>query len=180
VENSFGKFIVGVLVQANYGGRQEMRLAGLPIGKELLEFSPPKYNETSPSSARKGQESGSIIVIVATDAPLNATQCQRLARRASLGISRMGGKGGNGSGDIFLAFATGNPGAFSLDKITAVRQFPNEAMDDFFTAVVDATEEAICNALVAGRDMTGIQGNSVSGLPKPLVQSFLREHGLLR
>jgi len=180
VENSFGRFIIGVLVQANYGGRKEMRLAGLPIGKDLLDFSLPKFNETSPSSAMKERETGSIIVIVATNAPLNATQCQRLARRASLGISRMGGKGGNGSGDIFLAFATGNPGAFSLDRITAVKQFPNVGMDELFTAVGEATEEAICNALVAGRDMTGIQGNSAYGLPKSLVQSFLRAHALLK
>jgi D-aminopeptidase len=180
VETSFGKFIVGVLVQANYGDRKEMRLAGLPIGQELLEVFLPTYNETSPSSAPKERETGSIIVIIATNAPLNPTQCQRMARRASVGISRMGGKGGNGSGDIFLAFATENPWAFSLDKITAVKQFPNEGMNDLFTAVGEATEESICNALAAGRDMIGIQGNSVHGLPKILVQEFLREHSLLK
>ncbi len=92
----------------------------------------------------------------------------------------MGGKGGNGSGDIFLAFATGNPGAFSNDKLTAIKRFPNDGMDPLFTAVADATEEAILNALVAGRDMSGIQGNSVKGLPKKEVQDFLREHGLLK
>jgi L-aminopeptidase/D-esterase-like protein len=92
----------------------------------------------------------------------------------------MGGTGGNGSGDIFLAFATGNPGAFSLEAVTSVKQFPNEGMNPFFTAVAEAVEEAICNALVAGRDMTGIQGNSVRGLPKREVQDFLKEHGLLK
>ncbi len=184
VESALGAFTVGVLVQANYGVRGEMRLGGLPIGKDLREVPLPVVHDI-PSSTRPlaraatpDRETGSIIVIIATDAPLNATQCQRMARRASVGISRMGGKGGNGSGDIFLAFATGNPGAFSFEGITTVKQFPNEGMNPFFTAVGEATEEAICNALVAGRDMTGIQGNSVRGLPKKEVQDFLREHRL--
>ena len=186
VDSASGAFTVGVLLQANYGVRGEMRLAGLPINKALREVPLPVVHDI-PSSTRPlrgpttpDRETGSIIVIIATDAPLNATQCQRLARRASVGISRMGGKGGNGSGDIFLAFATGNPGAFSLEGITAVKQFPNEGLDPFFTAVGEAVEEAICNALVAGRDMTGIQGNSVRGLPKKEVQDFLRQHGLLK
>ncbi len=186
VESGLGRFTVGVLVQANYGDRDEMRIGGLPIGKALREFPRPLVHDI-PSSTRlmarpanTDRETGSIIVVIATDAPLNATQCQRMARRATAGISRMGGKGGNGSGDIFLAFATGNPGAFSLKEITAIRQFPNEGMDPLFSAVAEATEEAILNALVAGRDMTGIQGNSVRGLPKKEVQAFLREHSLLK
>ena len=183
VENDVGSFTVGVLVQANYGLRNEMRLAGLPIDRALLEFPQPKISAIPDQTAPAGvthRETGSIIVIMATDAPLNATQCTRLASRATIGISRMGGKGGNGSGDIFLAFATGNPGAFSRQKSTSVKQFPNDGMDALFTAAGDATEEAICNALVAGKDMTGIQENSVRGLPKALVQDFLRRHGLLR
>jgi D-aminopeptidase len=186
VESALGNFVVGVLVQTNYGVREEMRIGGLPIGKALREISLPVIHDI-PSSTRllaqatgSDRETGSIIVVIATDAPLNAMQCQRMARRASVGISRMGGKGGNGSGDIFLAFATGNPGAFSLNGITTVKQFPNEGMNPLFTAVGEATEEAILNALVAGRDMTGIQGNSVRGLPKREVQDFLREHALLR
>lgn len=183
VNNEFGSFVVGVLVQANYGGRTEMRLGGLPIDGALRDVPHPVLNEIGGQAAtprRSDRETGSIIVIIATDAPLNATQCTRMANRAPIGIARMGGKGGNGSGDIFLAFATGNPGAFSLKETTSVKQFPNDGMDDLFTAVADATEEAICNALVAGKDMTGIQGNSVRGLPKPLVQDFLRRHGLLK
>ena len=186
VESALGDFVVGVLVQTNYGVREEMRIGGLPIGKALREIPLPVIHDI-PSSTRplaqatgSDRETGSIIVVIATDAPLNAIQCQRMARRASVGISRMGGKGGNGSGDIFLAFATGNPGAFSLNEITIVKQFPNEGMNPLFTAVGEATEEAILNALVAGRDMTGIQGNSVRGLPKREVQDFLREHALLR
>jgi D-aminopeptidase len=186
VENKLGSFTVGVLVQANYGGRDEMRIDGLPIGKALREV-PRGVMHDIPSSTRPRaraatpeRETGSIIVVIATDAPLNATQCRRMARRASVGISRMGGKGGNGSGDIFLAFATGNPGAYSSKEITTAKQFPNEGMDPLFTAVADATEEAILNALVAGRDMTGIEGNSVRALPKKEVQDFLREHAVLR
>jgi len=186
VTGALGDFMVGVLVQANYGSREEMRIGGLPIGKALLEVPLPVIHDI-PSSTRPlarapapDRETGSIIVIIATDAPLNAIQCQRMARRASVGISRVGGKGGNGSGDIFLAFAVGNPGAFSLKQITAVKQLPNEDMNRFFTAVGEATEEAILNALVAGRDMTGIQGNSVRRLPKKEVQEFLREHVLIK
>jgi D-aminopeptidase len=183
IDNDFGSFTVGVLVQANYGVRREMRIGGVPINQALLDVPLPVENDLPGTIAQRRAadlETGSIIVVIATDAPLNAMQCRRLARRATVGISRVGGKGGNGSGDIFLAFATGNPGAFSLKEITAIRQFPNEGMSPFFTAVAEATEEAILNALVAGRDMTGIQGNSVRGLPKKEVQDFLREHGLLK
>jgi D-aminopeptidase len=183
VENGFGTFRVGVLAQANYGGRNEMRLGGVPIGQELLDVPLPVVHEIPGKVARgpaSDGETGSIIVIVATDAPLNATQCIRMARRATVGITRMGGKGGNSSGDIFLAFATGNRGAFSRQLTTSVRQFSNDGMDDLFTAAGEATEEAICNALVAGRDMTGIEGNFVRALPKKQVQDFLRQHGLLR
>jgi L-aminopeptidase/D-esterase-like protein len=186
VESALGRFMVGVLVQTNYGVREEMRIGGVPIGKALLEVPLPVIHDI-PSTTRplaraasSDRETGSIIVVIATDVPLNATQCRRMARRATVGISRLGGKGANGSGDFFLAFATGNPGAFSLKEITTIKQFPNEGMSPFFTAVGEATEEAILNALVAGRDMTGIQGNSVRGLPKKEVQDFLREHDLLR
>ena len=189
VSGAVGNFTVGILVQANYGTRDEMRIGGLPIGKELRDIPRATVNpipsSTRPLLARSGsvaidRETGSIIVVIATDAPLDALQCQRMARRAAVGLARMGGKGGNGSGDIFLAFATGNPGAFSNDKVTALKRFPNDAMDPLFTAVAEATEEAILNALVAGRDMTGIQGNSVRGLPKTEVQKFLKLHGLMK
>ncbi|HET7292768.1 MAG TPA: P1 family peptidase [Vicinamibacteria bacterium] len=183
IENEFGAYTVGVLVQANYGTRKEMRLGGVPIGKQLLEVPLPVLHDLPEAVAgrfRRDADRGSIIVIIATDAPLDSIQCRRLALRAPIGIARMGGKGGNGSGDLFLAFATGNPGAFSLTRATTVTQFPNEGMNGLFTAVADATEEAISNALAAGRDMTGIQGNSVRGLPKTLVQDFLRQHGLMK
>lgn len=189
VDGPLGNFTVGVLVQANYGTRDEMRIAGLPINQALLDVPMPVLHDipssTRPLPARKPsdmkpRETGSIIIIVATDAPLNAIQCQRMARRAAVGLSRMGGKGGNGSGDIFLAFATGNPGAFNNNAITNIRQFPNDNMDPLFTAVAEATEEAILNAMVAARDMTGIEGNTVKRLPKKEVQAFLKAHALSR
>lgn len=189
VAGPLGSFTVGVLVQANYGGRGEMRIGGVPINKALRDIPGPVLNPipstTRPLAARGAafalaRETGSIIVVIATDAPLDAVQCQRLARRATVGLARMGGKGGNGSGDIFIAFATGNPGAFSNDRITSMKHYPNDAMDPLFTAVADATEEAIVNALVAGRDMTGIEGNSVRALPKKEVQEFLKEHRLMK
>ncbi len=188
VEGRLGKYTVGVLVQANYGGRHEMRIAGLPISKALKDVESLVPNaipsSTRPLAQSSGipadSETGSIVVIIATDAPLDALQCQRLARRATVGLSRVGGKGGNGSGDLFFAFATGNPGAFSNVKVTALKRYPNGAMDPLFTAVADATEEAILNAMVAARDMTGIQGNAVRALPKKEVQEFLREHRLLK
>lgn len=188
VSGPLGTFTVGVLVQANFGTREEMRIGGVPIGKALLDSPRPTLHNI-PSSSRPlianvalellERDTGSIIVIVATDAPLDALQSQRMAKRASVGMSRSGGKGGNGSGDIFLAFATGNPGAFSNEKVTPIKRYPNDAMDPLFTAVADATEEAIMNALVAGRDMTGIQDNRVRALPKKEVQEFLRAHSLL-
>ncbi len=186
VASPHGAFTVGVLVQANYGTRAELRIGGVPIGQDLLDHPRPVFHPV-PSTTRPlggaagaGPESGSIIAVVATDAPLDALQCQRLARRVPVGIARTGGKGGNGSGDLFLAFATGNPGAFDPDAVTTVRQFPNAGLDPFFTAVADATEEAIFNALAAGGDMTGIQGNTVPGLPREKVRAFLAGHGLLR
>jgi len=184
VAGPHGAFTLGVLVQANYGTRAEMRLGGLPIGKALLDIPLPDIHPI-PSSTRPlaeapaDGETGSIIVVIATDAPLNSLQCGRLARRAAVGIARTGGKGGNSSGDIFLAFATGNPGAFNPDAVTTVRQFPNPGLDPFFTAAADATEEAIFNAMAAAGDMTGIQGNTVRGLPREVVRAFLGEHGLL-
>ena len=178
--------MVGVLVQANYGTRAEMRIGGLPIDKVLLDYRLPVLHPASSPTRGLGEdatpdlETGSIIVAIATDAPLNAVQCQRMARRAAVGIARTGGKGGNGSGDIFLAFATGNPGAFNPNSVTVIRQFPNAGMDPLFTAVADATEEAIFNAMVAGGDQTGIQGNTVYGLPRKELRRFLAAHGVLR
>jgi D-aminopeptidase len=143
-------YTVGVLVQANHGRQKRLRINGTPI--------PPG------SAIERDGRGGSIIGIVATDAPLLPHQCDRLAQRAGFGVARMGGLGENSSGDFFLAFATGNR---SFDE---VRMLPNEQMDPLFEAVVDATEEAILNALLAARTMTGRDGHTIEAIDVELVR----------
>jgi L-aminopeptidase/D-esterase-like protein len=164
-----GGYTVGVLVQANHGLRHQMRIGGLPMGLELRD------------GLVRSQDSGSIIIVVATDAPLLPHQLKRLARRAALGLARTGSVAGNGSGDIFLAFSTANASAAAADsKVTDLRMLPNDGMGPLFEATVGATEEAIVNALVAGRTMTGYRGNTVVGLPHDKVRAILKRHGLLK
>jgi D-aminopeptidase len=171
-----GGYTVGVLVQANHGLRHQLRIAGLPIGEEI------KDGLVRSSAARPpapDAEAGSIIIVVATDAPLLPNQLKRLARRATMGLARTGSVSGNGSGDIFVAFSTANPGAGEETKVVDVKMLPNDKMGPLFEAVVGATEEAIVNALVAGRTMTGRGGNTVIGLPHDRVQEILKRHGML-
>ncbi len=150
-----GAFKVGALVQSNFGLRHQLSIAGVPVGKEI-----PKAGSQEPFV----REQGSIIVVVATDAPLLPHQLKRLARRAALGLGRTGGAAGNGSGDIMLAFSTANPGAASA--LTAdVRMLSNAQMTTLFDATIFATEEAIVNALCAAETMTGIEGRLVEALP---------------
>ena len=138
-DKSAGKFNIGVFVQANCGRRSQLTIAGVPVGKEI------------PGAVYK-EEAGSIIIVVATDAPLLPTQLKRLARRASLGLARTGSISGNGSGDLFIAFSTANPGAANPGKLThSVETIPNDLLDPIFAGVVQATEEAIVNALVDQR-----------------------------
>ena len=162
-----GGTMLGVLVQANHGLRHQLRIAGLPVGEELA--GPPL----------RQQDAGSIIIVVATDAPLLPHQLQRLARRAALGLARTGSVAGNGSGDLFLAFSTANAGAGETEKLVQVQMLPNEQMGPLFEATVGATEEAIVNALVAGRTTTGRGGKTVPGLPLDRLREILRRHGLL-
>lgn len=162
-----GGYSVGVLVQANHGRRHQLLIAGIPVGLEL------------PAESPKPQDSGSIIIVVATDAPLLPHQAKRLARRASLGLARTGSVSGNTSGDLFVAFSTANPEADS-ERVTKLDAISNEAMGPLFEATVGATEEAIINALVAGRTMTGHKGSKVIGLPHDRVQAILRRHGVLK
>ncbi len=160
---------MGVLVQANHGLRHQMRIGGLPMGLELRD------------GLVRSQDSGSIIIVVATDAPLLPHQLKRLSRRAALGLARTGSVAGNGSGDIFLALSTANASAAAADsKVTDLRMLPNDSMGPLFEATVGATEEAIVNALVAGRTMTGYRGNTVVGLPHDKVRAILKRHGLLK
>jgi D-aminopeptidase len=171
VKTGVGEHRLGVLVQCNYGLRAQLRIAGIPVGAEL-EARPRAAGARTEAPT---DEHGSIIVIIATDAPLLPHQLKRLARRVPLALGRMGSVSGDSSGDIFLAFSTANPHV-DPGAIAAVKRFPNTEITWLFEATVDATEEAIVNALVAGRTMTGINGETVEGLPRDRVREILRRH----
>jgi D-aminopeptidase len=161
-------YAVGVLVQANYGVRETLRIAGVPVGQEL-----PLKSEGPPA---KGDQ-GSIIIVVATDAPLLPHQLKRVARRASLGLGRMGSFAGNGSGDLFLAFSTANAGALGGAPLVQSVSLGNDSLDGLFNATVQATEEAIVNAMVAARDMQGTEGHSAQALPHDALVRLLKQYG---
>ena len=168
-----GGYTVGVLVQCNFGVRQNLRIAGIPVGREIPAPEPYVY---MPSDLG---EHGSIIVVVATDAPLLAHQLKRVARRVTLALGRAGSISGDGSGDIFIAFSTANAGAGAADKAIAVQMMPNGDMNPVFQATVEATEEAIDNALIAAEDMTGFHGHKVIALPHAALQAVLRKYNRL-
>ncbi len=159
VELDSDTYTVGVLVQANYGSRELLRLDGRPVGRLIDAAVTPLPADPSVADA------GSIIVVIATDAPLLADQCKRLARRATVGLARVGGTGGNGSGDIFLAFSTGNRVPLHATKPTSVSTLPAGAMTPLFNAAAEAVEESIWNALCAAETMTGHQGRVVHAIP---------------
>ena len=170
-----GGYTVGVLVQANYGTRDQLTIAGVPVGREIQGAERRASAGPPPPADREG----SIIVVVATDAPLLPHQLERLARRVPMGIARLGGTAGNGSGDIFIAFSTANPGAAADSGVTPLTWLPNDDLTPFFDATVDATEEAIVNALVAADTMTGIDGHTVFALPIEQLQSILKKYNRL-
>jgi D-aminopeptidase len=160
---------VGVLVQANYGLRETLRIAGVPVGQHLTANR--VYSNPEPAAA----ETGSIIVVVATDAPLLPHQLKRIAKRAALGLARVGGMSGNGSGDLFIAFTTARETGAQQDSVT-VRMLLNDRIDPLFNATVLATEEAIVNAMVAARDMSGDQGHTVHAIDHEKLRAVLREY----
>lgn len=162
-----GGHTLGVLVQANYGDRDRFTVAGVPVGKEIVDLRP-NYDVLS---------RGSIIVVVATDAPLLPQQLQRLAERVPLAVGRMGGLGENSSGDIFIAFSTGNPGAWAGEEGATLHAVPNDRMNPLFEATVEATEEAILNAMVAAETMIGRDSLVVHALPHDRLEEALREYG---
>jgi len=168
-----GGYMLGVLVQCNYGTRQNLRIAGIPVGREIYSEDP---YASVPSDV---QERGSIIVVVATNAPLLSHQLKRIARRVSLGIGRDGSIAGNGSGDIFIAFSTANPTASDVDHLVDLKMVPNDMMDPLFAATVEATEEAVVNAMVAAQDMTGIDGHHVRALPHDQLRAVLARYNRL-
>jgi len=163
----YGGYTVGVLVQCNYGQRDQLRVAGVPVGREISEHT-----------VRK-DDVGSIIVVVATDAPLIPTQLKRLARRVSLGLGRDGSFSGDGSGDIFIAFSTANPGAASPTGIRDLKMLPNDQLNPVFLATVQATEEAVINAMIAAETMKGINDHEVIALPHDRLREVLRKYGRL-
>jgi D-aminopeptidase len=173
-----GSYTVGVLVQCNYGRRGELRIAGAPVGKEIPEH-PAYEDETSSLRPTPGLDTGSIIIVIATDAPLIPTQLNRVARRAALGLGRNGSYSGDGSGDIFIAFSTANSGMAGPKGIHDVKMLPNDSLDPIFLATVRATEEAVVNAMVAADTMTGIDGHTVIALPHDKLREVLKKYNRL-
>jgi D-aminopeptidase len=173
VDTKLGAYMVGVLVQCNYGSRKNLRIAGLPVGLEIPE------NDAYADSAFAQEDRGSIIVVVGTDAPLIAHQLKRLARRVSLGLGRNGSISGNGSGDIFIAFSTANSGASKPDSLAQLTMLPNDQMNPVFSATVEATEEATINAMVAAETMTGIENHKVIALPHDKLREVLKKYSRL-
>ena len=167
-------YTVGVLVQANFGGGRQLTVAGVPVGREI--FGDRRARLTAPPN---GSERGSIIIVVATDAPLLPHQLKRIARRASLGVARTGGTASNGSGDIFVAFSTANTGAASAQPTANITLLSNSQISTLFEATVEATEEAIINALVAAETMVGRDGNRSEALSHDRLQEILQRYNRL-
>ena len=172
------QYTVGVLVQSNFGRRANLTIAGVPVGKALMDtlktvlVAPPQY--------RKDEGQGSIIVVVATDAPLLPHQLKRIAARVPLGVGIVGGRGENGSGDIFIAFSTANPDAFNRKDDVKVEMLPNDQINPLFQATVESVEEAIINAMVAADTMEGINGNKAYALPHDAVIKLLKQHNVVK
>ena len=188
IDKNLGGYTIGVLVQSNFGVKSQLTIAGVPVGKELADTLNIKiYDEPSAESNPDGypeknewSDQGSIIVVVATDAPLLPHQLKRIAQRVSLGIGKVGGIGGNGSGDIFIAFSTANKNVFSRTNETTATMFSNDQMGALFNATIQATEEAIINALVAGTTTKGINDNTVYGLPHDAVMKILKKYNRVK
>jgi L-aminopeptidase/D-esterase-like protein len=162
-----GGYTVGALVQSNFGLRHQLTIAGVPVGRELSE------------GAFRQRENGSIIIVVATDAPLMPHQLKRLARRAAMGLARTGSVAGNGSGDIFIAFSTANPNAAQSSGLAQLAMLPNDRMNPLFEATVQAVEEAIINALVAAETMIGRDDHKVVALPHDGLRDILKKYNRL-
>src|SRR6266496_5232149 len=162
-----GGYTIGVLVQCNYGWRNQLRIAGVPVGREITE------------NTTRNDDIGSIIVVVATDAPLLPMQLRRVAKRVPLGLGMLGSFSGDGSGDLFIAFSTANAGAADAKGVRQLQMLPNESMNPLFLATVQATEEAVVNAMVAAETMTGINNNKVIGLPHDKLREVLKKYNRL-
>ncbi len=167
VHTAEGDFTLGVLLQCNYGSREQLRIAGVNVGREI------------PEHTVWDKDVGSIIVVVATDAPLIPTQLKRVAKKVSLGLGRDGSYSGDGSGDIFIAFSTANPGAVGSKGLHQLTMMPNDSLDPIFLATVQATEEAVINVMVAAETMTGLDGHTVIALTHERLREVLRKYNRL-
>ena len=178
---SEGGYTVGVLVQCNTGSRRELRIGGVAVGKHV-QFPEPYAQLGGPRNA----DTGSIIIVIATDAPLTSSELDRLCKRATLGLGRVGGTSGDGSGDLFVSFSTANPGAdparekapktpAGATAPVTIQMLPNWSMDPLFNATIEATEEAIINAMVGARTMTGIDNHTVYALPRGVLKQLMHE-----
>jgi len=173
-ETPDGRYVVGALVQTNYGDRALLRVDGVPVGREIG----PDHTPVSSRSAlwSEPHKRGSIIVVLATDAPLLPVQCKRLARRATVGLARVGGTGHNTSGDIFLAFATGNHLPLEAQGLLDLKMLQHQRLDPLFDAAAEVVEEAILNALTAAETMTGWQGRTAHALPLDELQRVMAKY----
>ena len=165
--SSAGGYTVGALVQCNYGRKADLRIAGVPVGREIA------------GAGARDEDNGSIIVVLATDAPLLPHQLKRMARRVPLGLARDGAIASNGSGDIFIAFSTANPNAGRTEGTVSLTMLPNDRIDPLFAAAVQCVEEAVINAMIAAETMTGANGRTVHALPHAELQRILRKYGRL-
>ena len=171
-------YTLGVLVQSNFGAKRNLTIAGVPVGIELKDTLNYKYN--APPQSRRQEGDGSIIVIVATDTPLLPHQLKRIAQRVPLGIGIVGGRGSNGSGDIFIAFSTANENAFNRNENVTIESLSNDQITRLFEATTQAVEEAIINAMVAAETMEGINGNTAYALPHDLLIETLKKFNRLK
>lgn len=167
-------YIVGALVQSNFGSKKNLTISGVPVGKELKDTLNLEFN--APPSNRRQEGDGSIIVIVATDAPLLPHQLKRIAHRIPIGIGLVGGRGSNGSGDIFLTFSTANPKAFNRKNTRPIITFPNDRITPLFEATAQAVEESIINAMIAAETMDGINNNKAYALPHDRLVEVLKKY----
>jgi L-aminopeptidase/D-esterase-like protein len=177
-----GGYTVGVLVQCNYGARAPLRIAGVPVGREIPDLLPcrePCGGSRSERAAGLAADIGSIIIVVATDAPLLPHQLKRIAKRAALGVGRLGGVAANASGDIFIAFSTANPHAARDSGLAHVTLLPDERITSLFEATVQATEEAVVNAMLAAETMIGVDDVKVYALPHDRLRDVLRKYNRL-
>jgi D-aminopeptidase len=193
------QYTLGVIVQCNYGG--DLQVLGVPVGREITDLKActtlpqtrpwmgtrlrpcPAKQAALRDSAEQAAElgRGSIVVVVATDAPLLSHQLKRIARRVGMGLGKLGSWAGNGSGDLFLALSTANPGAGSANEVAKLEMIPNNVIDPLFRATIDATEEAVVNAMLAAPAvMTGVDGLQIFGLPGPRLVEAMKKYGRMR